>query len=256
MIYDLQKADIWKRASAALLDFILTVILATGFVFLLSLVVGFQNYSDQYAARQEVFESKYGVSFDEIDTTEKYEALSEEDKAVFDTAFGEFAKDSEALYLYNMLFNLTILTISIGILLSFAILEFIVPLIFGNGQTIGKKVFGIAVMRLDHVKVTAPFIFTRNILGKYTVETMIPIILIILIVFNLVGIMGPIVILIVFLSNVIMMIATKTNSGIHDMLASTVVVDLASQMIFDSPEAVLEYKTKIHEEEVKHAKYF
>ena len=48
----------------------------------------------------------------------------------------------------------------------------------------------------------------------------------------------------------------KTNSGIHDMLASTVVVDLASQMIFDSPEDVLEYKTKIHEEEVKHAKYF
>jgi uncharacterized RDD family membrane protein YckC len=85
---------------------------------------------------------------------------------------------------------------------------------------------------------------------------MIPIILVILIVFNLVGMMGPIVIFIVLLSNIVMMIATKTNSGIHDMLASTVVVDLSSQMIFDSPEAVLEYKTKIHEEEVKRAKYF
>ena len=256
MIYDLQKADIWKRASAALLDFILTAILATGFVFILSLIVGFQSYSDQYAARQEAFESKYGVSFDEIDTIEKYEALSEEDRAIFDTAFGEFAKDDEAVYLYNILFNLTILTISIGVLLAFAVLEFIVPLVLKNGQTIGKKVFGIAVMRLDHVKVTAPFIFTRNILGKYTIETMVPIILVILIVFNLVGAMGPIVIFIVLLSNIIMMIATKTNSGINDMLASTVVVDLSSQMIFDSPEAVLEYKTKIHEEEVKRAKYF
>lgn len=255
MIYDLQKADIWKRASAGLLDFILTTILATGFIFLLSLIVGFQGYSEDYSARQEVFETKYGVSFDEIDTLEKYEEMSEEERAVFDKAFGEFATDSEAIYLYNMLFNLTILTISIGILLSFAVLEFIVPLCLKNGQTVGKKVFGIAVMRLDHVKVTAPFLFIRNILGKYTVETMIPIILFILIVFNLVGAMGPIIILIVFLSNIIMMIATRTNSGIHDMLASTVVVDLSSQMIFDSPEAVLEYKEKVHAELVDKSTY-
>ncbi|MBQ8415102.1 MAG: RDD family protein [Clostridia bacterium] len=255
MIYDLQKADIWKRASAALLDFILTIILATGFVFLLSLIVGFEGYSEKYEARQEFFESKYSVDFDAIDTADKYEALPEAERKVFDEAFAEFAKDEEAVFLYNMLFNLTIMTISIGVLLAFAVLEFIVPLIFKNGQTIGKKVFGIAVMRLDHVKVTAPFIFIRNILGKYTVETMIPIILIILIVFGLVGFMGPVIILLVLLTNIIMMIVTKTNSGIHDMLASTVVVDMASQMIFDSPEALLEYKQKVHAEIVDKADY-
>lgn len=255
MIYDLQKADIWKRGSAALLDFILTAILATGFIFILSLVVGFEGYSQRYEARQEVFESKYGVSFDEIDSSAKYDALPEAEREVFDKAFAEFAADDEAIFLYNMLFNLTILTISIGTLLAFAVLEFLIPLIFKNGQTIGKKVFGIAVMRLDHVRVTAPFIFIRNILGKYTVETMIPIILIILIIFDLVGIMGPVIILLVLLSNIIMMIATSTNSGIHDMLASTVVVDLSSQMIFDSPEAVIEYKQKVHAEAAGKAAY-
>lgn len=255
MIYDLQKADIWKRGSAALLDFILTMILATGFMFLLSLVVGTNTYTEQYQARQEIYEEKYGVSFDEIDTTEKYEALSEEERKVFDTAFNEFANDEEAVYLYNMLFHSTIMTISIGILLAFAVLEFILPLVFKNGQTIGKKVFGIAVMRLDHVKITAPFLFVRNILGKYTVETMIPIILIILIAYNMVGAMGPIIIALVLLSNIIMMIVTKTNSGIHDMLASTVVVDLSSQMIFDSPEAVLEYKQKVHAEAAEKSPY-
>lgn len=255
MIYDLQKADIWKRASAGLLDFILTMILATGFMFLLSLAVGTNGYTEQYQARQEIYEEKYGVSFDEIDTTEKYEALTEEQRKIFDTAFNEFAADEEAIYLYNMLFHSTIMTISIGMLLAFAVLEFIVPLIFKNGQTIGKKVFGVAVMRLDHVKITAPFLFVRNILGKYTVETMIPIILIILIVYNMVGAMGPIIVALVLLSNIIMMIVTKTNSGIHDMLASTVVVDLASQMIFDSPEAVLEYKQKVHAEAAEKSPY-
>jgi uncharacterized RDD family membrane protein YckC len=255
MIYDLQKADIWKRASAALFDFIMMAILSIGFIFLLSLAVGFQGYSDKYEARQDVYEEKYGVSFDEIDSLDKYEKLSEEEKAVFDTAFGEFANDDEAIYLYNMLFHLTVITISIGLLLAFAVLEFIVPLIFKNGQTLGKKIFGIAVMRLDHVKITAPFLFTRNILGKYTVETMIPIILIILIAYNIVGVMGPAVILLIFLTNIIMMIATRTNSAIHDMLSSTVVVDLSSQMIFDSPEAVLEYKQKVHAEAVDRATY-
>ena len=204
----------------------------------------------------EKYETKYNVSFEEIDTLEKYEALNEEQKAIFDQAHKEFATDERAIYLYNLLFNLTIMTISIGTLLAFAVLEFIVPLIFKNGQTIGKKVFGIAVMRLDHVQVTAPFIFIRNILGKYTVETMIPVILIILIAFNLVGFMGPVIILLVLLSNIIMMIASSTNSGIHDMLASTVVVDLASQMIFESPEAVLEYKQKVHSEIADKASYF
>lgn len=256
MIYDLQRADIWKRASAALLDFILLAILSVGFVFLLSLVVDFDGYADKYEARQEIYEEKYGVDFDAIDTEDKYNKLTEAERAVFDKAFAEFSKDEEAVYHYNMMFHLTILTISIGVLLAYAVLEFGVPLYFKNGQTIGKKVFGLAVMRLDHVKVTAPFLFVRNILGKYTVETMIPIILFIFIVFNVIGAMGPLVILLVVLSNIIMMIATRTNSGIHDMLASTVVVDFSSQMIFDSPEAVLEYKQKVHAEAAEKSKYF
>lgn len=255
MIYDLQKADIWKRASATLLDMILLVILSVGFIFLLSLAVNFNGNAEKYEERQEIYETKYGVSFDEINDLEKYNKLTEEEKKVFDQAFAEFSKDEEAVYYYNLLFHLTILTISVGTLLAFAVLEFIVPLLLKNGQTVGKKVFGIAVMRLDHVKVTAPFLFTRNILGKYTVETMIPIILFILIVFNVIGAMGPIIILLVILSNIVMMIATKTNSGIHDMLASTVVVDFSSQMIFDSPEAVLQYKQKVHAEAVDKATY-
>ena len=47
------------------------------------------------------------------------------------------------------------------------------------------------------------------------------------------------------------MIATKTNSTIHDILAKTVVVDLSSQMIFDSEEAMIDYKTKLHAEQIK-----
>jgi hypothetical protein len=51
------------------------------------------------------------------------------------------------------------------------------------------------------------------------------------------------------------MIVTRTNSCIHDLLAGSVAVDLASQMIFDSESAMIEYKKSIHAEQAKEARY-
>ena len=258
MIYDLQKADIWKRASAALFDFIILAICAVGFVFLLMQIVGFDSYSDQLTARQEFFETKHGVDFDyeaEIDENGNIKELTEEQKKLLEVAYEDFASDAEANYLITMIFQLTIITVSIGILLAFMILEFVVPMILKNGQTLGKKIFGVAVMRLDHVRISGAFLFARNILGKYTIETMIPIMMLILMFFGTVGFMGPVIILLVLGTNIIMMIASHTNSPIHDMLAHTVAVDLSSQMIFETPEAVLEYKQKVHAEAVEKAQY-
>lgn len=258
MIYDLQKADIWKRASAALFDFIILGICAVGFIFLLMQIVGFDSYSDQLTARQEFFETKHGVDFDyeaETDENGNIKELTEEQKNLLEVAYEDFASDAEANYLITMIFQLTIITVSIGILLAFMILEFVVPMLLKNGQTLGKKIFGVAVMRLDHVRINGTFLFARNILGKYTIETMIPIMMLILMFFGTVGFMGPVIILLVLGSNIIMMIASHTNSPIHDMLAHTVTVDLSSQMIFETPEAVLEYKQKVHAEAVDKAQY-
>ena len=255
MIYDLQKADIWKRASAGLFDIIIRVIGAVGFIFLLSLIVGFNDFSERYEARQDVFEQQYNVSFDGIDNIEDFEKLPQEEQDKINEAFAAFAADDEANYLFNMLFQLTIITVTFGILLSYAVFDFAIPMFFKNGQTLGKKIFGVAIMRLDNVRISGPILFIRSILGKYTVETMVPVMLVLMSAFGVVGGLGVIVALIVLLANLIMMLVTRTNSGIHDMLANTVVVDLASQMIFDSPEALLEYKQKIHAENVEQAKY-
>ena len=48
---------------------------------------------------------------------------------------------------------------------------------------------------------------------------------------------------------------TRTRSTIHDLVSDTVVVDMASQMIFDSEEELIAYKTRIHEEEVNKREY-
>ena len=255
MSYDLQRADIWKRGSAFLLDFILTVIVASGFIFLLALVTNVNKQFEIYESRMEHFESEYGIDLEKIQNREEYEALPEDQRALVDAAWKAFSTDEEALRSYNLAIQLSIINVSIGILFAFLITEFAVPMFLKNGQTVGKKVFGVAIMRTDGVKVNGQIMFIRSILGKYTIETMVPLMMLVWLVTGQAGIMAPVIILLIIVSNLVMMMITRTNSGIHDMLANTVTVDMSSQLIFDSPEALLEYKQKIHAEAVERAEY-
>jgi len=248
MIYDLQKANIWKRISAWLFDLILFGIAVVGAAFVLSAVLQYDSYTQQIQKTYEEYETRYGITLDI--TAEEYEKLTAEQTALYEQALKELSADEEFNYHYTMLIQLTLLITTFGILLGFLLLEFLVPLLFGNGQTLGKKIFGIAVMRIDGVKLTPLQLFVRTVLGKYTVETMIPVMLILMIYFNFIGITGAFAVLILLAAQVILVLATKTHTALHDKLAGTVTVDLAGQMIFDSPDALMEYKKKIHEEQV------
>ena len=140
-------------------------------------------------------------------------------------------------------------------LLVYLVLEFFVPLIFGNGQTVGKKIFAIGVMQQNHVRITPTQLFVRSILGKCTVETMVPMLIALMIFIGSLGAVGTGVLIVMLIMQIVMMIATKTNSTIHDVLSATVVVDMHSQMIFDSAEKLLEYKKQRAEEAAASMKY-
>ena len=45
---------------------------------------------------------------------------------------------------------------------------------------------------------------------------------------------------------VLLLAFTQNHTPLHDLIAHTVVVDYASQMIFDSPEALLRAKEEYH----------
>ena len=45
-----------------------------------------------------------------------------------------------------------------------------------------------------------------------------------------------------------LVLTSRTNTAIHDLMAATVVVDIQSQMIFDSAEELVAYKNKLHAE--------
>ncbi len=253
MIYDLQRASMWKRISAWLLDAILLCVVATGMALLLSALLNYDQYSQQLDARYAYFESEYGVSRNV--TQAEVDAMTPDQLAAMEAASKALSEDGEAMYAYTMMLQLIILIVSIAILLAYLALEFFVPLAFKNGQTIGKKVFGIGVMRQDGVCVNGVCMFIRTILGKYAIETMIPVMMVLMLFFGSIGEIGWFIAGAIGILQIFFLATTRERCLIHDKLATTVTVDLASQMIFPSTEELIAYKQKVAAEKAANQVY-
>ncbi len=253
MIYDIQKANMLKRISAYILDMILLLIVITGAAFLLSSVLDYDSYAETLNRIYEEYEAEYGIDLD-ISAAD-YAALGEEEKKIYEDVNELLNENEEALEAYNMSVNLALVISSVSILVGYLILEFIIPIIFKNGQTVGKKVFGIGLIRQDGVRITNLMLFVRTVLGKCTVETMIPVYILIMIIFANLGMTGTVILAGMAILQIALMATSKTNSAVHDMMAATVAVDLSSQMIFDSEADMLAYKNKLHAENAAKDRY-
>ena len=253
MNYDIQRASLSRRLPAWLLDIILLVTLATGLMAGLSPVLDMDTHQKALDDVYVRYEQDFGIDFET--TPEQFEAMTEEELAKYEAASEALSKDTQAQKTYETLLNLTLITLSGGILGAFLFLEFAIPLWLKNGQTLGKKVFGVALMRKDGVKVTPFMMFVRAILGKFTLETMIPVLLVVAVLFGIMGNEGFLGIVLILFLQVVIAFATRNKTAIHDLLACTVAVDLSSQMIFDSVDAQLEYHKRLHAENAAQADY-
>lgn len=253
MVYDLQKAGIWKRIAAWMFDGILLSVLAVGIGALLSFLLGYDGYSQTFDTAYAQYEAEYGVVF-EI-SQETYQEMSEDERLNYDAAYQALVADEDAMYAYNMMLNLTLVITTVGILIAILVLEFIVPLLFGNGQTVGKKIFSLCLIRNDGVKVNNLQLFARTILGKFTIETMIPVYILLMLFWGTMGLTGPLILLALLIAQIVCIAVTRTNSAIHDLLAGTVVVDFSSQMIFRSTEDLISYQKKVAAERAARQTY-
>lgn len=253
MTTDLQKASLSKRIAAGMLDAMLLAVLAVGFMSLLFNLLGYSNHSEVLRQYYEQYETQYGVSFDISEG--EYRELSEEDQKNFDAAYQALLNDDDVLYAYNLLINMTLLITTFGILFAMIVLEFAVPLWLKNGQTVGKKVFSLGLMRTDGVQITPLQLFIRTVLGKFTVEIMIPVYVIIMVLFNSVGLFGTGMLMLLLLVQAVSMIVTRTNSMLHDLISGTVAVDIASQKIFRSTDDLIDYQKKIAAERAARQDY-
>lgn len=281
-MFELRKIGIVRRASAALLDVILLVVLTTGFMFIISLICNYsdneklstryynewegfrktyvEEVADYYGFKYRTTDSGYTItkdgkesSLDELmQTLSKSKGQDAATKVAYD-AYMELPSVDKVNLQYQYVYNLLFMMTSVGFLLAYLTLEFILPIIFKNGQTVGKKVFGICLVRPDCVKITNLSLFARTILGKYAIETMFPVLLVFLFIFGGIGILALILLAALALLNIVLFFATKNRTPIHDLVAGTVAADMRIQMIFQTEDELVEKKALAHKELVGQA---
>ena len=98
-------------------------------------------------------------------------------------------------------------------------------------------------------------LFARTILGKFAIETMVPVYIILMMFFGAIGVTGPAILILLIILQTLVLIVTSTNSAIHDLIAKTVTVDLASQKIFENEKELIEWKEKMHADKVSKQAY-
>ena len=220
------------------------------FVLALAFLIGFNAAFrvdakiDKLEAYRTQYATEYGIDLDI--KQEDYDKFTDEEKKAYDETYLKvneaMSKDEAIMELNGNIITSVATSISLGLLLATATLYFVVPLCFKQGRTLGKKIFGLAVVRTNGVKLTNPILFARSLIGFYAIELMFPLILTALTLLGVLGAIGFITIgLFLILQIGVMLYTKKTNSCIHDLLTDSVVVDMASQQIFETQEERTEF---------------
>ena len=250
---DIQKADVWKRISAWMLDIVLILVLAVGAAWLASVVLKFDTHYDVIMEKEQHYVDVYGI--DTEMTQEDIDALVGEAKENYDNYIKARNSDRDLATAYYLVITQSFSIVALGIILAYVALELIVPIIFKNGQTLGKKIFGLGVVHTNGVRLGGQAHFVRSIIGKCTIEALIPVMIVLMIYFQKIGIVGIGVLVLYVILQIFVVCSTRTRSAIHDLLSDTVVVDLASQYVFKDADELMEYKNKLHEEIVSKQDY-
>lgn len=243
MSNEIQKAGLWKRIAAWLFDGILWGVLVVACCLLLSWLLGYDGYNATLESAYDRYEAAYGMEFDI--TQAEYQAMTQTQRLNYDAAYAALTADEAAMRAYNMMLSLSLVVATLGILLGYLIWEFFIPLRLGNGQTLGKKIFGLCLVREDGVKLTTLQLFVRTVLGKYTIETMVPVCIGLMLFWGTMDLTGTLILLALLLAQLGCLAFTRNNSAIHDLLAATVVADLESQTIFRTTEDLIAWQKQV-----------
>lgn len=238
MYYDIQKAPVTKRIGAFLLDFMLLVILIVFATSLITPALKVDVYTQKIndvLENIEIYEEKYQQKLD-IDQ-EEFDAMTEEEKTAYKEAFAKMDEETGLTKNNNKVISLIIVAITGGALIAILLTEVLVPALMKHGRTLGKRAFGLAVMRKNCVKIHPVQMVARALLGKFTICLMFPIYAIVF--FGLNSMPGKVILVVVLGAQLIAMGVSKNNAAIHDLIVGTTVVDYDSQMIYENQEELL-----------------
>lgn len=236
---DIQKASLYKRIGAYFFDLIVMVTVVVLVAWLLSWGMGFEAQFNELESYYDKYEQQIGIDTQEYWTKEN---PTEEETKKYEELIAALDKDEDAIYALSMVVYMGLTILSSSVLIGHLLLEIVIPLLFKHGRTLGKKIFGLCVMHKEGVRISVIQVIFRALLGKCTVETMLPLLAFLLFMTGVLGVVGLAVPVIVLMIQAFILLFSQHKCAIHDKLCNTVVVEYASQMIFDSVEEMIAYK--------------
>lgn len=125
---------------------------------------------------------------------------------------------------FNSALFLLFFDISFGIFLAYLLSEVFIPLLLKSGETIGKRIFSLSLVRLDNRRVGGGTLILRGLVGKYLIETL-PVVLLSLCSFFFYSGICLIIAILLTLFFVAFAVFCNDHRAIHDIISGTVVVE-------------------------------
>lgn len=226
------KAKPIKRLAALMIDLVMLIAITAGIWIGMytamdydSYVQEFQGYIDEYAQKHDV---DLSIPSNELQN------YPEDVQKKYNEALLDLNDNKQAMASYAQQFKINMLAAMVGLFVAFVILEVMIPLILKNGQTVGKKIMGLCVMHKYHVRVGFMQIIYRSILGKYFIGTLIPVAMLIMKNYGVMGTTASLIMAVIAMVQGFIVLMSQANCGIHDKLFNTVVADFKQQYIFDT----------------------
>lgn len=225
---------LYKRFVALLVDLVVCLQFFAFFQILINPILEKQfNYQELLVQYQDKL-VEHGLGFYKYDEESQmniyisFEVGEGENKVSqeeYDEASSSFKKDSNAMELSSKVNTITTLGTSVELLLALLPNYLLFPLIFKNGQTLGKKLMKIAIVDKKGCKISFLNLIMRNIVGLYLFDLLVSY-------FFMFIIDVPIIVVV----SLIMALFTKGKRTIHDLIANTYVVDEEMSIIYVSLE--------------------
>ncbi len=237
----LRKVPFFKRLLALMLDWMFIVILISTCVIPMSWLMKVSDYGEKFDNYYSKYEKMYGVNFGL--TPEEFNALTEEELKLYEEAYNALTSDEEATAAHDALLKRMLGSIELSILAAYLVMDVLFPLMFKNGQTLGKRAFNLSVVRTNGEPASMLTILSRTVIGKFTLETAIPVLVISSILMGSLNLFGVLYAAAILIANVILLI--KKNIVLHDLLADTVVVACEAPAARKKNDEPFAHKAKI-----------
>lgn len=217
----IHNAGLFQRFIALLVDLILVFFLH--FTFSLILVTPISNQFGYQQLVTEYNEQLVLFNLGEYDTEGAFIMYNMAD--IDQEDLQAFYADPTARAISGRKFVFDFIQVSSGLLLGELVVLFLIPLWLKNGQTIGKKLMRLGLVDNQGLKVKPINLFMRFLIGWFVFETALSLILMMF--------MGlPIFILI----SALVALMTKNKRALHDIIGSTIVVNLDKMVVYETIE--------------------